>query len=129
MTKLIGKTSSLFNVEGNIASPLSIQTNIIATGKTGKSLEFNWRGTELGTRVEGQAEYEYIDLKGEDANYIHDQMLSSNVWTINHDLDKYPSVSIVDTGGNLVVGDVEYISKSQLKIYFNYEFSGKAYLN
>ena len=30
----------------------------------GKSLEFNWRGTELGVRVEGQSEYEYVNLKG-----------------------------------------------------------------
>lgn len=31
----------------------------------GKSLEFNWQGTSLGVRVEGQSEYQYVDLKGE----------------------------------------------------------------
>ena len=30
----------------------------------GKSLEFNWEGTSLGVRVEGQSEYQYVDLKG-----------------------------------------------------------------
>ena len=30
----------------------------------GKSLEFNWSGTSLGVRVEGQSEYQYVDLKG-----------------------------------------------------------------
>jgi hypothetical protein len=30
----------------------------------GKSLEFNWQGTSLGVRVEGQSEYQYVDLKG-----------------------------------------------------------------
>ena len=63
------------------------------------------------------------------SGYIHDQIMSSTVWIINHTLDKFPSVSVVDTGGNLVMGDVEYITTSQLKISFNHEFSGKAYLN
>lgn len=31
----------------------------------GKSLEFNWRGTELGVRVEGESQYEYVNLKGD----------------------------------------------------------------
>lgn len=31
----------------------------------GKSLEFNWRGTELGIRQEGQSQYQYVNLKGE----------------------------------------------------------------
>lgn len=33
-------------------------------GDTGKSIEYNWRGTELGIRQEGTTEYEYVDLKG-----------------------------------------------------------------
>ena len=31
----------------------------------GKGLEFNWRGTELGVRVEGEDTYIYTNLKGE----------------------------------------------------------------
>ena len=30
----------------------------------GKSLEFNWEGTSLGVRVEGQSEYQYVNLQG-----------------------------------------------------------------
>lgn len=63
------------------------------------------------------------------SGYIHDQIMSSEIWIVSHTLDKYPSVSVVDTGGNLVFGDVEYINKAELKIFFNHEFSGKAYLN
>lgn len=35
-------------------------------GSEGKSLEFNWDGTKLGVRVEGDEEYQYVDLKGKD---------------------------------------------------------------
>ena len=34
------------------------------TGDTGLGLEFNWLGTQLGVRVEGDAEYVYVDLRG-----------------------------------------------------------------
>lgn len=33
-------------------------------GTDGNSLEFNWQGTSLGVRQEGQSTYQYVDLKG-----------------------------------------------------------------
>ena len=35
-----------------------------STGTDGKSLEFNWQGTSLGIRKEGESTYSYTDLKG-----------------------------------------------------------------
>ena len=31
----------------------------------GKGLEFEWKGTQLGVRVEGETQYKYVDLKGQ----------------------------------------------------------------
>ena len=33
-------------------------------GDKGDGLEFNWNGTQLGIRVEGEASYQYVNLKG-----------------------------------------------------------------
>ncbi len=33
-------------------------------GKIGKNLEFEWQGTSLGVRQEGETEYKYTDLQG-----------------------------------------------------------------
>lgn len=33
-------------------------------GKNGKSLEYNWNGTKLGIRQEGETSYDYVDLRG-----------------------------------------------------------------
>ena len=33
-------------------------------GKDGKSLEYNWNGTKLGIRQEGETLYNYVDLRG-----------------------------------------------------------------
>lgn len=40
------------------------KAEIIASGHDGKSLEFNWDGTQLGVRVEGDPTYDYVDLQG-----------------------------------------------------------------
>lgn len=66
---------------------------------------------------------------GGDKTYVFTQATASNIWEITHNLYKYPSVSVVDTGGNVVIGDVEYTSLNTLVIKFTAPFSGTAYLN
>lgn len=61
--------------------------------------------------------------------YIHIQATASASWVIVHNLGKYPSVSIVDSAGSEVIGEVIYNSKNQLTVSFSAAFSGKAYLN
>lgn len=50
-------------------------------------------------------------------------------WIIDHNLDKYPAVSVADDNGNMLFGDVQYITKNRVKILFSAATSGKAYLN
>lgn len=54
-------------------------TQKIVQVEDGKSLEFNWRGTELGVRVEGESQYEYVNLKGDkgDAGAIKMQIVDT----------------------------------------------------
>lgn len=61
--------------------------------------------------------------------YIHNQAVSSSTWVITHNMGFFPSVSVVDSGGNMVIGDVTYISEDQISIYFSASFGGKAYLS
>ena len=61
--------------------------------------------------------------------FEHDQGVSAVVWTIQHNLDKHPSVTAVDTAHTVVMGEIEYIDKDNLEITFNSAFSGYAYLN
>ena len=71
-----------------------------------------------------------------DKNVLHTQSSASNSWTVNHNMGKYPSVSIVEcdpsaneTDGDLVIGEVTYNSINQLTIKFAAAISGVAYLN
>ena len=64
-----------------------------------------------------------------DKTFVYNQAISSDVWDIEHNLDKYPSVTVVDSGGSVVVGEIAYINKNNVRITFTSAFSGKAYLN
>ena len=64
-----------------------------------------------------------------DLHYEHEQLSPQSTWNIAHNLGKFPSVSIVDSGGSIVVGDIEYIDTNNLTITFSSAFSGKAYCN
>ena len=69
-----------------------------------------------------------IDIVG-DKNYVHEQLQASNEWSVNHKLKKYPSVSIIDSAGTNVIGEVTYLDENSLRINFSSIMSGKAFLN
>lgn len=72
---------------------------------------------------------ERLDSIVEDKSYVHYQRTSSDRWDIVHNLNKYPSVAIVDSADNVVLGDITYISLNEINIKFIGAFSGKAFLN
>lgn len=57
------------------------------------------------------------------------QNTASNTWSVTHNLNKYPSVTTVDSTNDMIVGDVVYNSSNSLTINFSSSVSGKAYLN
>jgi len=62
-------------------------------------------------------------------NYTHEQTLPANEWLINHNLGKYPVVTIADYEGFVQVGTIQYLSLNQVRVTFENEVSGFAYLN
>ena len=69
-----------------------------------------------------------------DITYTHNQTSTSDTWVITHNLHRFPSVTVIDSGGTIVMGTVVYNSNKQLTITFfssgsALAFQGKAYLN
>lgn len=44
--------------------------------------------------------------------------------TVNHNLNKIPSVTVIDTTGDQVEGDVDHVTTNQLVATFSSSFSG-----
>ena len=64
-----------------------------------------------------------------DKHYVHVQNIPASTWVVTHNLNKRPSVVVVDSAENVVVGEVVYNSDNQMTLTFAGSFSGKAYFN
>ena len=64
-----------------------------------------------------------------DKTYLHHQTVASDTWVIVHNLNKYPSVAVIDSAGNEVIGEVNYDDKNQVTLKFEGGFKGVATLN
>ncbi len=61
--------------------------------------------------------------------YTFAQNEAASTWIITHPLKKMPAVTVVDSAGNVVMGEITYIDENTVQVKFNGAFSGKAYLN
>ena len=61
--------------------------------------------------------------------YVFAQATASATWTVQHNLDKFPSVTMVLSTGQKGYGDIVYIDENNLTITFASAESGKAYMN
>ena len=61
--------------------------------------------------------------------FIFTQPTPSIEWTVQHNLGKFPSVSVVNNNNILMYGKTTYVDTNNLIINFSAGFSGKAYLN
>lgn len=67
---------------------------------------------------------------GGDKSYVHDQGSPSDTWEVQHNLNKKPSVTVVNYYGVVVYGNVEYVDNNNVKLTFEAgAFSGKAFFN
>jgi len=63
-----------------------------------------------------------------DKNYVQTFTVASTV-TVNHNLNKLPAVTIIDSAESEVIGDIEYTNNNTLVLTFSAPFSGKVTCN
>jgi len=64
-----------------------------------------------------------------DKNFVFTQAVASATWTVQHNLNKFPSCTMVLSTGQQGYGDVTFIDENNLTITFASAESGKAYIN
>lgn len=106
-------------VAGNIAVTGSFADSTGATGAAGQVLTSTVTGTAWSNVVDSSGVYPFV------AN------TTPFVITINHPgtWGDYPSVTVVDNNKIVVLGEIKYITTTQLTLTFTATFSGTAYLN
>lgn len=76
-----------------------------------------------------KTQFEELKKNPTDKAFVYNQDTLSDTWNIEHNLNKFPSITIVDTGGNIVYGDYIYTDKNNVTLKFSLPISGKAFLN
>jgi len=61
--------------------------------------------------------------------FVFNQNTVATVWNIQHNLAKFPSITVIDTGDTVVAGEYTYIDNNNVQLNFSAAFAGKAYLN
>ena len=61
--------------------------------------------------------------------FIFTQAVAATAWNVNHNLGKFPSITVIDTANTVVTGEYTYIDNSNVTLKFSAAFAGKAYLN
>lgn len=116
-----GNLNDSIKIEGAISNKIEIEGRL-SPGARGKSSYELW----LDEGNEGSIQ-DFLNTT--DKHFTFNKNIASEKWEIKHNLNKYPSVTIVDSADTVVYGNVEYIDSNKLIITFSVGFAGKAYLN
>lgn len=64
-----------------------------------------------------------------DLNYLHIQGTPEAIWTIPHNMGKFPSIVVIDSAGTEQEGDPRHITENLAEVHFSAPFSGRASCN
>ena len=130
IAKFRDNNSATFNANFSDSSSASFIANFGASQFiiTGDYNDLGNKPQINGITLEGNKTSEELNIIS-DKHFMYEQLTPTARWEIEHPLDKYPSVTIVDSAGSVVVGDIEYIDASKVILNFQAAFTGKAFLN
>lgn len=117
-----GTNKALSAEQGVILKDLIENTSFLNLSDTPNSYEFKSNSIPVVDLTEDK-------LVFIPRTFVHDQGIPSQVWTVTHVLNKFPSVLVKASSGDAVEGAVNYIDENHITITFNSAFSGKAILN
>ncbi len=116
---------SVESIDTSNTSFINMTPTVPATGNVELTASLSASGTPDNTKF----------LRGDntwaeaDKDFVFTQINPSTSWVIQHNLGKFPSITVVDTADTVVVGDYNYTDINNVILTFSAGFAGKAYLN
>ena len=115
MTQNANPGGTTLTITGNISVT---GTFVDSTGGTGTQDQV------LASTVTGTAWVDNVP-----STFEFTQGVAATTWNIQHNLGKFPSVSVINNNNIVINGEVTYINNNNVQLNFSAGFSGKAYLN
>jgi hypothetical protein len=66
---------------------------------------------------------------GGSVSYVHNQGVAAATWVVDHNLGWYPNVTVKDSTGDVVEGNITYNDSNRVTLGFSGAFAGIAYLS
>ena len=130
--QLKGEISTTSSLNGTISGRGSLTGEVNVGNSGGGTRDYEYLKNKPainGVTLSGDQSSEELKIV-EDKNFYYEHSgAASDTWVIVHNLNKYPSVSVIDSYGTEVIGEVTYDTINQITIKFRGAFKGKATLN
>tara|TARA_R110000803_G_scaffold83518_1_gene149587 strand:+ start:736 stop:1080 length:345 start_codon:yes stop_codon:yes gene_type:complete len=103
-------------------APLSKDDEIIISDSKSNNPNFKTKSTDIN------AISQFV-IQGGTFEFV--QSVASDTWVVEHNLDKFPSVTVADSQPEprTVIGNITYNTRNKCTITFSAPFSGKAFCN
>lgn len=85
--------------------------------------------TVINNRIDTEVERLEEEIQESSNTFIYEQGIPATEWVINHNLNKRPSIDLVDYNGEVFEAFREYTSDNQVIIRLDSAGTGYAYLN
>lgn len=83
----------------------------------------------INTRIDNEVERLEEEIQESSNTFVFEQGIPATEWVINHNLNKRPSIDLVDYNGEVFEAFKEYTSDNQVIIRLDSAATGYAYLN
>lgn len=70
-----------------------------------------------------------LDKPSKRSTFVYTQATPAKTWIITHNLEKFPSITVVDSALTRVEGAYKYVDENTVQLEFSSAFTGKAFLN
>ena len=113
---------------GAFAPTETIMTITLQTESGSDAGNYKFVTHQLGFETSATTRLIDLKLKG-DTSRAFNFTTPSATWTVNHNLGKRPSVTVVNNNGTEILGAVQHVSDKQIIITFSTALTGAVYLN
>lgn len=127
-TKKISRTELVTDLppfpDLSITGNFSVNGTVTFSGLTPSQVMFTNGSSQVTTKAPVDARTAL-----QTTTYTYTQGVSANPWVINHNLNAFPTVWVIDPLNRAGWAEVEYVDSNTCKVHFPGEQTGTAYLN
>jgi len=100
-------------------------SSVVTSGRNVRQIIVTAPGPQGPGGIDGIQSDEIIAL----VSYTHNQSSAASTWTVVHNLNFFPNVTVFDSADTQVEGNVVHTNETTLAITFSSAISGKAHLS